>query len=143
MRKKGIEKFLTIATVIIALILWIGITTTGYFSETIIPSPQSVWESFLEVSQHGYKGHTLLEHIGTSMQRLVIAYVLVVVTAIPLGLLSGYNSKVRAILEPLVESDRCRHWHIIQFWFCGWVLMKAQNLRFYILQDFHRFILRV
>lgn len=106
MKKKKIERVLTIVTVVGVLFFWIGITATGYFSETIIPSPQSVWESFLEVSQNGYKGHTLLEHLGTSMQRLIIAYLLVVLTAVPLGLLSGYNSKVRAILEPLVEFYR-------------------------------------
>ena len=40
------------------------------------------------------------------MKRLVIAYLLVVATAVPLGLLSGYNSKIRAILEPIIEFYR-------------------------------------
>ena len=40
------------------------------------------------------------------MQRLAIAFVLVLVTAIPLGLLSGYSSKVRAFFEPIVEFYR-------------------------------------
>ena len=100
------ERILTVVTVIVVFLAWFALTATGAFSETIIPSPGSVWESFTEVTQNGYKGHTLLQHLGTSMQRLVIAYLLVVVTAVPLGLLSGYNSKVRAILEPLVEFYR-------------------------------------
>lgn len=106
MRRPNLERWLTMGTVAAVLILWFALTATGLFSETIIPAPQSVWESFLDVSRDGYKGHTLLEHLGTSMQRLVIAYLLVVVTAVPLGLLSGYNSKIRAILEPLVEFYR-------------------------------------
>ncbi len=106
MKKVTSERWLTIGTVVAVLVLWFALTVTGLFSETIIPSPQSVWESFIDVSRDGYKGHTLLEHLGTSMQRLVIAYFLVVVTAVPLGLLSGYNSKARAILEPLVEFYR-------------------------------------
>lgn len=106
MKKVTSERWLTIGTVVAVLVLWFALTATGLFSETIIPSPQSVWESFIDVSRDGYKGHTLLEHLGTSMQRLVIAYLLVVVTAVPLGLLSGYNSKARAILEPLVEFYR-------------------------------------
>lgn len=100
------ERILTVSTVIAVFLIWFALTSIGTISETIIPSPGSVWESFAEVTQNGYKGHTLLEHLGTSMQRLVIAYLLVVATAVPLGLLSGYNSKVRAILEPIVEFYR-------------------------------------
>ena len=100
------ERNLSILTVIVVLAFWYAVTAAGLFSETIIPSPASVWDSFVNILEKGYKGHTLLEHLGTSMQRLLLAYLLVVVTAVPLGLLSGYNSKVRAILEPLIEFYR-------------------------------------
>ena len=100
------ERVLTVGTVAGVLAAWWALSETGLFSQIIIPSPASVWESFLEVSRSGYKGHTLLQHLGTSLQRLVIAYLLVVVTAVPLGLLCGYNSKVRAVVEPLVEFYR-------------------------------------
>ncbi|MGN0695338.1 MAG: ABC transporter permease [Oscillospiraceae bacterium] len=106
MKKVSTEKILTISTVVVILAAWYIITATGAFSETIIPSPRSVLESFIDVTKNGYKGHSLLEHLGTSMKRLMIAYGLVVVTAVPLGLLSGYNPKVRAVLEPVVEFYR-------------------------------------
>lgn len=106
MKKISIEKILTVGTVIVVFAVWYIITASGLFSETIIPSPKNVWDSFTDVLKNGYKGHSLLEHLGTSMRRLVIAYLLVVVTAVPLGLLSGYNSKIRAILEPLIEFYR-------------------------------------
>lgn len=106
MSKLSIEYIFTIGTVIVICIGWFLLTHIGIFSETIIPSPASVWDSLVEVSQNGYKGHTLFEHLLTSMRRLIIAYLLVVFTAVPLGLLSGYNSKIRAILEPLVEFYR-------------------------------------
>ncbi|MBQ9155495.1 MAG: ABC transporter permease [Eubacterium sp.] len=105
-KKWSIERTLTVITILAVFILWFGLTATGAFSETIIPSPKSVLESFLDVARDGYKGHTLIQHLLTSMKRLVIAYLLVVVTAVPLGLLSGYNSKVRAVLEPIVEFYR-------------------------------------
>ena len=106
LKKIAPERLLTLGTLATVLFIWFAITATGAFSETIIPSPANVWESFVEVTQNGYKGHTLLQHLATSMQRLVIAYLLVVITAVPLGLLSGYNSKIRAIIEPLVEFYR-------------------------------------
>lgn len=106
MKKISVEKGLTILTIAVVLVAWYIITATGFFSETIIPSPKSVIESFVSILRNGYKGHTLLEHLATSMKRLVWAYFLVVITAVPLGLLSGYNSKIRAILEPIVEFYR-------------------------------------
>ena len=87
-------------------IAWILASTVGGVKELFIPSPKSVLTAFIEVTRNGYKGSTLLQHIGTSMKRLVIAYLLVVATAVPLGLLSGYNSKIRAILEPIIEFYR-------------------------------------
>lgn len=105
-KKISVEKKLTIGTVVVILLLWYLVTKFGNFSEIIIPSPKSVWESFVHVITDGYKGHSLWEHLATSLKRLIIAYALVVVTAVPLGLLSGYNSKIRAILEPIIEFYR-------------------------------------
>ena len=105
-KKWTVENSLTVVTVVAIFALWFSLTATGSFSETIIPSPKSVWDAFIDVIRYGYKGNTLLQHLGKSMQRLLIAYLLVVVTAVPLGLLSGYNSKVRAILEPIIEFYR-------------------------------------
>ncbi len=101
-----IERALTIGTVLSIFILWYALTAGGYFSETIIPSFQSVIQAFTKIISNGYKGYSLLQHLSTSMGRLLIAYGLVVVTAVPLGLLSGYNSKVRAVLEPIIEFYR-------------------------------------
>lgn len=106
LKKLQTEKILTVITVAAIFAAWCLVTASGAFSETIIPSPKSVWESFVSVLANGYKGNSLLVHLGVSMRRLAIAYGLVVVTAVPIGLLSGYNSKVRAILEPIVEFYR-------------------------------------
>jgi len=105
-KKFGIERILTILTVVVIIAAWFFVTGIGNVSEIIIPSPKSVWDSFIDVIQSGYKGHTLLEHLATSLGRLLVAYLMVVITAVPLGLLSGYNSKIRAILEPVVEFYR-------------------------------------
>lgn len=48
----------------------------------------------------------MIQHLAASMGRLIKAYVLAMITAIPLGLLSGYNSKIRALLEPVIEFYR-------------------------------------
>lgn len=106
MRKWSTERKISVITVVVILLAWWLVTKIGMFPEIIIPSPKSVWVSFVTIIQNGYKGYTLLQHLGTSLKRLGIAYLLVVVTAVPLGLLSGYVSKIRAILEPIVEFYR-------------------------------------
>ena len=106
MKKLSTERKISVITVIVILLGWWLLTKFGTFPEIIIPSPKSVWISFVTIIQNGYKGYTLLQHLGTSLKRLGIAYLLVVVSAVPLGLLSGYVSKIRAILEPIVEFYR-------------------------------------
>ncbi len=85
---------------------WWIVSSIGLFTGIILPSPPKVWESFIEILQGGYKGISLLQHFGDSMFRLGVSFGLVIVTAIPLGILSGYNAKVRAIFDPLVEFYR-------------------------------------
>ncbi|MBR1422796.1 MAG: ABC transporter permease [Ruminococcus sp.] len=106
MKKPKIELYLSIITVAAIIIAWFVATSSGSVDQLFIPSPKSVWESFLTIWRDGYKGSTLLQHLGTSMKRLVIAYLLCVVTAVPAGLISGYNSKVRALIEPIIEFYR-------------------------------------
>lgn len=107
-RNKKIEKIITAVTVIVIFVAWYVVTNFTSISPVILPSPQKVWSSFLEVAGNGYgiNGDTLLVHFISSMKRLLLAYGLVIVTAIPLGLLSGYFPKVYAVLNPIIEFYR-------------------------------------
>ncbi|MDK2813460.1 MAG: taurine transport system permease protein [Clostridiales bacterium] len=106
-RQKGAaHRWLTVVTVLGVLVLWQVVTAGGMVDPKLVPSPQAVWRAFLDIAQNGYKNHTLLQHIGTSLGRLLLAFVLAALLAVPLGLASGYSSKVRAVLEPLVEFYR-------------------------------------
>ncbi len=108
-KKKGkipIEKTISIATVVVILLLWWVATHMGWANEKLIPTPEQTWSAFIEVCTNGYKGHTLLQHIGASMQRLFVAFFWAAVIAIPLGLISGFSTKVRAALDPIIEFYR-------------------------------------
>ncbi|MBK5241987.1 MAG: ABC transporter permease subunit [Clostridium sp.] len=97
---------LTIGTILVILALWMLVTMLGWVDPKLVPSPQSVWTAFVDILQNGYKNYTLLHHLGASMQRLLIAFLAAAVLAVPLGLASGYNSKIRAIFEPVIEFYR-------------------------------------
>lgn len=102
----NIENFITISTVLIIFLIWYFVTELKLYPEMLVPSPKSVYRSFIEIMNNGYKGSSLLTHLKDSMERLVYAYILVIITAIPLGLLSGYNTKIRAVMEPIIEFYR-------------------------------------
>lgn len=96
------------ATVAVFILIWFLATNVGSISPVILPKPQDVFKSFVELCRDGYGTNkdTLFMHMAASMQRLLIAFALSIVTAIPLGLLSGYFAKVSAIITPFVEFYR-------------------------------------
>lgn len=99
------EKIISISTIAAILILWYLSTANNWVSTKLIPSPQAVWKAFLEVFVD-YKGYSLLQHVCISMERLLIAMVIAFIIAIPLGLASGFNSKIRAVFEPIIGLYR-------------------------------------
>ena len=105
MKKITKEKIVSIVVVVLIIILWFAATSFNWVDRKLIPSPKEVWLAFLSVCKD-YKGHTLLQHIGVSLQRLIVAFGLAVVTAVPLGLLSGFSKVVRAAFEPIIEFYR-------------------------------------
>ena len=105
-RKTATEKILSWGTAVSILLLWLIVSEFRLIDQNLVPTPQAVFAAFIEIMENGYKNFTLLEHLGESMKRLVIAFVLSCVTAVPLGIASGYNSRIRAIFEPIIEFYR-------------------------------------
>lgn len=100
------ERLISLTTVAIVFLAWTLVTTNELVSPLFLPSPMAVWDAFIDILQNGYKGNSLIFHIGESMYRLVLALVLAIVTAIPLGMLSGFSKPFRAALDPIVEFYR-------------------------------------
>lgn len=100
------ERIISLTTVTIVFLAWTVVTENELVSSLFLPSPTKVWVAFIDIWQNGYKGNSLIFHIGESMYRLVFALVLAIVTAIPLGMLSGFSKPIRAALDPIVEFYR-------------------------------------
>lgn len=100
MRRLGV---LSVAAV---LGLWWIVAWIEVVPELFVPHPVSVWYAFLEVLRFGYRGSTLLEHLGASMARLGAGYLLAVMTAIPIGLMMGMHRWIRGLFDPLLEFYR-------------------------------------
>ena len=105
-KKIHIERMLTFGTMIFIFAVWSMVTMPGMVNSMLIPSPESVLEAFQDILNNGYKNYTLLQHLTASLGRLIIAFIISAAAAIPLGLLSGCNSKIRAVFEPIIEFYR-------------------------------------
>lgn len=106
--KKRIKtgKKLTIGTWIVILGVWYFVTKLNLIQSVLVPSPYEVWISFINILEDGYNGVSLIVHLGISFKRLFIASFFAIITAIPLGLLSGYFDKVRAIVDSVIQFYR-------------------------------------
>jgi len=105
-RRKVIELSLSAASVLFIFLLWFTVAELKIFPEYFIPSPASVLDSFLEISASGYRGGTLLEHLGDSLFRVMSGFIFACIIAVPLGMFMGYNWKVKAVFDPIVEFYR-------------------------------------
>lgn len=100
------ELLLTALTLLSILLAWYAIARFRVVSELFVPHPAMVWQAFTEVLTEGYRGGTLLHHLADSLYRVIVGFLLAVVTAVPLGLAIGYSSRVQAIFDPLIEFYR-------------------------------------
>ena len=94
---------LSVATLLAA---WVLVTHMGWANELFLPKPEAVWNAFAKTMTKGYQGSTLLEHVGTSLYRILVAFALACLVGIPLGVLMGASRDARALLNPLIEFYR-------------------------------------
>ena len=85
---------------------WIFVTETGIANDLFLPGPAAVWKAFVEVTTEGYQGSTLLEHVATSLYRILVAFGAACVIGVPLGILMGSSTDADAFFSPLVEFYR-------------------------------------
>ena len=117
----SVEVAITGGTFAVLLLGWSILSRLNIISPLLLPSPERVVSGFGEILTHGYKGISLFQHVGDSLFRLFAAFALAVFTAVPLGLASGYNRKIRAVFEPLVEIYQAlpplAYYTILIIWF--------------------------
>jgi len=97
---------LSIAAIAGVLAIWAVVSYWQLANPLFVPTPTSLWQAFAEIFSEGYKGSSLAVHVADSLYRLLVAFVLALVTAVPLGLLSGSSRSIRAVFEPFIEFYR-------------------------------------
>lgn len=71
-----------------------------------LPAPEVVWGRFIEISKYGYQNVYLTVHLGFSLFRVIVGFLLGAAVGIPLGYAMGLSNWFRGWFDPIVEFMR-------------------------------------
>ncbi|MEM1076414.1 MAG: ABC transporter permease, partial [Pseudomonadota bacterium] len=71
-----------------------------------LPAPEEVWSRSIEIVQDGFRNFTLLQHLGYSLFRVIVGFLLGALVGIPLGYAMGLSDWFRGWFDPIVEFMR-------------------------------------
>lgn len=106
-RKRELSLFvISSLSVLSVLLAWFAATASGLIEPLFLPSPQAVARRGWQLLTIGYMDATLWQHLAASLERIGLALLCAVLTAIPLGIAIGRNRIARGIFDPLIEFYR-------------------------------------
>jgi taurine transport system permease protein len=97
---------ITALSVALLLAAWVGATNGGLVRDLFLPGPADLLAGFTELLEDGYKGRTLLEHLGMSLLRVGAGFLTGALAGTALGLAMGYAPRLDAAAAPFVEFLR-------------------------------------
>lgn len=102
----GMSGHISLLTALAFIALWLVVTEMGWIKPLFLPSPLAVWDKFVIALTEGVSNSTLAQHTLSSLGRVLGAFVLALVTAVPVGILMGVNRVVRGLFDPIIEFYR-------------------------------------
>ncbi len=103
---EGSSGLISFSTTVVIVALWFLVTEGGWVKPLFLPSPLAVWDKFMLAMTDGVSNSTLMQHTLTSIGRVFGAFLLALVTAVPIGVLMGVNRFVRGLFDPIIEFYR-------------------------------------
>jgi taurine transport system permease protein len=98
---------ISMATTVVVVALWWCATHFGWIKPLFLPSPAATFNAFIDAVKGDTQGNTpLAQHVELSVIRVIAAFLLAVVTAVPLGIAMGTSRLARGIADPLIEFYR-------------------------------------
>ncbi|MDD1766303.1 MAG: hypothetical protein LUQ00_00080, partial [Candidatus Methanomethyliaceae archaeon] len=94
-----------IASLTIFILLWEALHLA--MNNPFLPGPYEVFLAFIRIATVGDIYHVpLWLHITTSLYRVLLGFIVGVITAVPLGLLMGVRTTARNAATPILEPIR-------------------------------------
>ncbi|TDT74120.1 taurine transport system permease protein [Litoreibacter halocynthiae] len=80
---------------------------TGWQMQPLyLPPPEKVASRLVEISNTGFRNSTLWEHLGYSLFRVIVGFLIGAAVGIPLGYAMGLSNWFRGWFDPVVEFMR-------------------------------------
>jgi len=99
-QRRFAEVALTIASPILLLLLWEGISRGGRVDQRFWPAPSSLWGTTTQM----IRNEDLLGEIWLSLERILAGFALGAIPGVIIGLLMGISWPVRAFLMPIATA---------------------------------------
>ena len=96
------RKFKGILIPAVLVLLWAAVTGAGLVNSYLLPSPQKVFGTFLDLAAKGL----FFKNLAVSLMRVLVGFFATVVFAIPLAIIVALNRKIYDYLEPMLEFIR-------------------------------------
>lgn len=87
---------------IILIIVWEILSRVGVFPPNLLPAPSAILETLWQLTSSG----EIFPHIGITLYRVALGFLLGSVVATILGALTGYSPLLHGLLDPLIQSLR-------------------------------------
>lgn len=105
-RRRAPNIVYSIASVAVLLLVWTLFSHSSLVKPGYLPTPESLWNTFLELVHDGYQGQPLTHHIEVSLLRTLAGFAAGVLVGVPLGLLTGYSERAGAMISPIMAFIR-------------------------------------
>ena len=103
---EGSSLRISVVTIAVLLLAWTVVTNAGWIKPLFLPSPQAVFQQFMEYLTGAANDKPLWQHFVASVGRVFAAFALAVVTAVPVGIAMGMSRVARGIFDPPIEFYR-------------------------------------
>lgn len=103
---EGSSTTISIVTIVVLLVAWAVVTAAGWIKPLFLPSPLTVFDTFMQYLTGEANDQPLWKHFVASILRVAAAFWLAVFTAVPIGIAMGMSRVARGIFDPPIEFYR-------------------------------------
>lgn len=104
---EGPSTAISMLTIAVLLALWWLATHLGWIAPLYLPAPEAIAKAFLDANRGEIQGgEPLVKHFGWSLWRVLAAFTVACVTAIPVGIAMGVSRIARGVFDPPIEFYR-------------------------------------
>ena len=96
----------TLISIFSLVLLWALSGIFEWVDPLFWPPINDVWLQFQVIASEGYRNATLFEHIGISVYRVVLGFLLGCAVGIPLGFALALSKIMNRVFDPIVEFFR-------------------------------------